>query len=157
MSKNLFPERINPAQDDAHRLSLLLRSAYFAMRRRCNALCNEHGCNGDQFVILSVLAECDSGVTQAELVKQSGYDPATIGAMLRNLEEKKLVRRKPHPEDGRAKLVSITTSGRKLFQSLWESTLPVRENLWSSIRASDRAATTRSLESIVETMDEFPQ
>jgi DNA-binding MarR family transcriptional regulator len=153
MNKNLSREKINPAQDDSHQLSLLLRSAYFAMRRRCNSLCNDHGCNGDQFVILSVLAECDSGVTQAELVNQSGYDPATIGAMLRNLEEKKLVRRKPHPDDGRAKLVSITASGRKLFQSLWESTLPVRENLWRSVKAGDRAATTRSLKSIVETME----
>lgn len=154
MNKKLSQEKINPAQDDSHRLSLLLRSAYFAMRRRCNSLCNEQGCNGDQFVILSVLAECDSGVTQAELVKQSGYDPATIGTMLRSLEEKKLVRRKPHPDDGRAKLVSITASGRKLFHSLWESTLPVRNNLWSAIKASDRAATTRSLQSIVDTMEE---
>ena len=157
MNNKLSTKSANPANDQSHRLSLLLRSAYFSMRRRCNSLCNEHGCNGDQFVILSVLAECEAGVTQTEVVEQSGYDPATTGAMLKNLEEKKLVRRKPHPDDGRAKLVTITANGRRLFQKLWQSTLPVRSNLWNAINTSDREATIRSLENIEAKMNEFSQ
>ena len=38
--------------DDAHQLGMLLRNAYFALRRCSNAQCAELGANGDQFVLL---------------------------------------------------------------------------------------------------------
>jgi DNA-binding MarR family transcriptional regulator len=146
-------DTLNPTDDEAHSFSLLLRSAYFAMRRHCNALCDEHGCNGDQFVILSVLFECVEGVTQQEMAERAGYDAATTGTMLRTLEEREIVMRTPHPTDGRAKIVKLTRKGRKLFEELWNSTRDFRAELWGSMSSSSRATTVRNLGSIAENMN----
>lgn len=145
--------KLNPTDDEAHNFSLLLRSAYFAMRRHCNAICNEHGCNGDQFVILGVLCECDEGMTQKELVERAGYDAATTGTMLRTLEERKIVTRNAHPTDGRAKIVKLTSKGRKLFEKLWTSTKGLRTELWGSMSASSRSTTVRNLGLIADNMN----
>lgn len=140
---------------DSHRLSLLLRTAYFSLRRKCNQICNEHNSNGDQFVILSVLYGNETGVTQTTIVQEAGYDPATTGTMLRQMEEKGLLKRSPHPGDGRAKLVSLSASGRRLYESLWDSTTDMRNELWNCLSKSDQKSVFRILTSIADTMDEF--
>ena len=143
-----------PGEFDAHNLTLLLRSAYFALRRRCNALCSQFDCNGDQFVVLSVLSERE-GITQQDLVERSGYDPATTGKMLRLLEQRGLVERKAHPTDGRAKLVTLTAIGRETWENLWESTSDMRNVLWRSMEDQDRDTVIRNLTVIASTMESY--
>lgn len=138
----------------AHRFSLLLRNAYFAFRRKCNAICGELECNGDQFVILSVLAERE-GVTQQDLVERSGYDPATTGKMLRLLEKRGLVARTAHPTDGRAKLVTLTIEGRSTWERLWGSTEKVRDTLWNCMNESERDVVAQNLTAIAQAMEKY--
>ncbi len=142
---------LNKHDLEAHRLSVLLRNAYFAVRRRSNAHCNEFDCNGDQFVILSVLSERE-GVTQQDLVERSGYDPATTGKMLRLLEKRGLVERNAHPTDGRAKHVTLTDEGRNTWQKLWTSTASIRDALWNCMTDTERPVMTRILEQIANRM-----
>jgi DNA-binding MarR family transcriptional regulator len=50
--------------------------------------------------------------TQRELAERLSADPPYVTLMIDDLEERGLVRRKPHPTDRRAKLVELTASGR---------------------------------------------
>jgi DNA-binding MarR family transcriptional regulator len=50
--------------------------------------------------------------TLRELAKRLAADPPYVTLMVDDLEEHGLVRRMPHPEDRRAKLVELTAAGR---------------------------------------------
>jgi DNA-binding MarR family transcriptional regulator len=52
-------------------------------------------------------------LTQRELAERLGADPPYVTLMLDDLQQRGLVRRKPHPEDRRAKLVELTAAGRR--------------------------------------------
>src|SRR3954452_13422869 len=53
-------------------------------------------------------------MSMSELGAAWGTAPANAPAVVDELESLKLVRRRPHPTDGRAKLVEATPKGQKL-------------------------------------------
>ncbi len=120
-------------------VGMQLRTAYFAVRRASNALCASYGSNGDQFILLKLLAE-QHGVTQQDLVQRGGYDASTTGNMLKQMEKQGLIRREPHPEDGRAKLVYLTDKGRTLQSQLWQESRPLRQTIWNCAFPSGKAS-----------------
>lgn len=69
-----------------------------------------------QFVLLASLTWLDSDfpTTQQELADHAQTDPMMTSQVLRALERAGLVTREPHPDDGRAKVLSVTTSGRTI-------------------------------------------
>lgn len=66
-----------------------------------------------QFVLLAVLAsvEDDATVMQRDLAARAGTDPMITSQVIRALERKRLVARDPHPDDGRARVLSPTAAG----------------------------------------------
>jgi DNA-binding MarR family transcriptional regulator len=109
-------------------LPRLLRAAYFAMHRASDAHFTRHGITADQFVLLACLSE-QNAVMQQDLVRRAASDPSTIRAMLVLLEGRGLISRERHPEDGRAREVSLTAKGRRLFERLWRTSQPIRTQL----------------------------
>ena len=142
-----------PMNDPSYQMMLCLRTAYFSLRRKCNQLCQSRDCSGDQFVILAALYEQDGGVTQQFIAEQTGYDPVTAGTMLRTIQDRGWIIRDDHPTDKRAKLVSITTQGRRMFRKLWEDSLPLREEFAGSVSKRDWSTAFRILKSFSDATD----
>lgn len=71
----------------------------------------------DQFVVLTLLVE-QQGRAQQSLVEQASSDPSTMRAMLVLLEKRGLIRREPCTRDARARLVFLTSKGRRLQKKL---------------------------------------
>ena len=70
-----------------------------------------------QYVLLAVgvwLSRSGEAVTQAQIAAEARIDPMMASQVLRTLEDKRLVRRAPHPTDSRAKAVEVTEDGRAL-------------------------------------------
>jgi DNA-binding MarR family transcriptional regulator len=69
-----------------------------------------------QFVLLASLTwlDGDQPVTQRDLAAHAVTDPMMTSQVLRALEQRELVRRAPHPEDGRARAVTVTEAGAAL-------------------------------------------
>jgi DNA-binding MarR family transcriptional regulator len=109
-------------------MAMALRAAYLAMHRRTDAAVSDCGVTADQFVVLLVLSR-GTALTQRELVERTSSDPNTLRAMLVLLEQRGLVVRKPHPTDGRARSVSLTRQGRRVFKQAWELSNRVREGI----------------------------
>jgi len=128
-------------------LGMLLRNAYFALRRCSNAHCAQFECNGDQFILLKLLADED-GVTQQDLVDRAGYDASTTANMLKRLESNGLVQRGEHPDDARAKLVSLTKEGRRLQRKLWKASETLRRRLWECLPPEHRSIVADGLRRI---------
>ncbi len=111
-----------------HEVARALRAAYLALHRQTNDCFARDGVTADQFVLLAALSEADA-VTQQELVRRLSSDPNTVRAMLQLLEARGLVIREHHPADGRARCVTLTTKGRKVFRRLWAKSEPLRARL----------------------------
>lgn len=58
-------------------------------------------------------------LTQKEIALLQRVDQTTMGQIIDQLEEKKLVVRVKHPSDRRAYCLALTDTGEKLIVSLW--------------------------------------
>jgi DNA-binding MarR family transcriptional regulator len=128
-----------------------LRAAYLALHRQTNACFAKDGVTADQFVLLSALADADA-VTQQELVRRVGSDPNTVRAMLLLLEGRGLVARARYPADGRARCVSLTGKGRKVFQKLWTRSEALRARLLDAFRPNEVTVLVGLLRRVAEVM-----
>jgi DNA-binding MarR family transcriptional regulator len=69
-----------------------------------------------QFVLLASLTwlDADAPITQRELAEHAATDPMMTSQVLRVLEGRNLVQRETHPDDARARAVSVTPAGAAL-------------------------------------------
>jgi DNA-binding MarR family transcriptional regulator len=134
-----------------HELAMALRAAYLAMHRRTDAIFTRSGVTADQFVVLASLADGDA-LTQRDLVSRTSSDPNTLRAMLVLLERRQLIERRPHPTDGRARTVSLTRKGRRVFQELWRKSEVLRQRLVAALPAGDAELLIGQLRRIVTAM-----
>lgn len=68
------------------------------------------------FNLLTILAGADDDLTPTEIARRSltSVTTATVTGLLDTCERKGLLRRVPHPSDGRRVLVRLTASGRSV-------------------------------------------
>ena len=101
--------------DDSPGFSLWQVSSMW--QRQINAGLKPFDLTHAQFVLLASLmwlANEDKPLTQVDLANHAKMDVMMVSNVLRTLEDKGFVTRKPHPTDTRAKALSITGQGRKL-------------------------------------------
>lgn len=122
--------------DTAHAVTMALRAAYLTMHRRADAHFARYGVTADQFVLLNILAQ-ESAVTQQTLVQRASSDPNTVRAMLLLLEGRGFVIRERHPQDGRARSVSLTRKGRSVHQRLLSASDPFLARLVANYRSEE--------------------
>ena len=69
-----------------------------------------------QFVILASLTwlDAEGPITQRHLADHAAVDPMMTSQVLRVLEQRQLVTRRPHPNDRRARALMVTAEGRAL-------------------------------------------
>jgi DNA-binding MarR family transcriptional regulator len=115
-----------------HKLAMALRRAYLALHRRTDAALARAGITADQFVVLAALS-AGTARTQRDLVARTASDPNSLRAMLVLLERRGLVERRPHPTDGRARSVSLTREGRRVFDKTWEMSEKVRRQMVEAV------------------------
>lgn len=130
-------------------LGMRLRGAYLSMHRFFNDHFGQFGSTADQYVLLTVLSEED-GVTQQDLAQRIYSDQNTIAAMLALLEKRGLVRRKTHPNDGRARCVYLTAKGRAHQEELDSSAKPLHRQLREILSLEEKAAVLKGLKQITE-------
>src|SRR5262249_24970314 len=124
---------------------MLLRKAYLSFHRRANAWMLEHGVTADQFVLLTVVAR-EPGITQITIVERTGSDPNTVAAVLRRLEQRRLVRREAHARDRRARCVFLTTEGQRVQLRAAQDAEPIVATLWDCMADCDRRQIERFLQ-----------
>lgn len=79
-----------------------------------NAALADFGLKERSYSVLA-LACGDLGPTQRELADFLSLDPSQIVALIDELEQRRLVERKPGVSDRRQKLVAATTEGQKVY------------------------------------------
>jgi DNA-binding MarR family transcriptional regulator len=63
----------------------------------------------------------DAPLTLKQLAEMTGSDAPATTVAINDLEERGLVERRPHPENRRAKLVSLTPAGKQLVERVYRT------------------------------------
>lgn len=101
------------------KISILVKKSSLIFDKLSNQLLTPYALTGSQFKILMVLYRMPEGsVRQADIeAKFSMTNPTVIG-LVQKLEAKGLVRRMPHPEDKRSKVLVLTERAMAMREEL---------------------------------------
>lgn len=81
----------------------------------------------------------DDGLTQRELVSRLDVEQATMANTLIRMERDGLIKRKPHPQDGRSQQVWLTQKARKLKSPAIEAAMAQNQAALAELNAAERA------------------
>jgi DNA-binding MarR family transcriptional regulator len=113
---------------------------------------NEIPLSAEEASILTVLAHLDGPEQMKPLAELLGRDATTVSRQIAGLEQRKLVKRSPCPEDGRATVVAITSPGAKLVERTMPMTIALRRRAMKGISAVDSAALERTLSQMLQNL-----
>ncbi|MDR0227567.1 MAG: MarR family transcriptional regulator [Flavobacteriaceae bacterium] len=115
MSKNVIYHFDSPEESSGYLLWQVTMAWQRAMKHGLDKLDITH----TQFVLLAALgwlSKDKNEVSQIDIANHSNTDKMMVSKVLRVLEEKKLIVRKDHPIDTRAKIIKLTLLGDDLLQ-----------------------------------------
>jgi len=99
--------------------------------------------------VLAVAAG-SGGRSQRELGELLGIDPSAVVALVDDLERVGLVRREPHPEDRRTRLIVATDAGRARLAQTQRLASAVDEQLLAELSPAERDTVLRVLRRIAD-------
>jgi len=100
---------------------------------------------------MSVLAEAE-GIIQTELSERMSSDANTVGAMLKLLEQKNVIRRQPSDRDRRAQRVYLTASGKRLHKKLVRHSSQIHQTLEAALTPRKKQTLLNGLEEIIRAL-----
>jgi DNA-binding MarR family transcriptional regulator len=131
-----------------------IRRAHLSMQRCADAIFSARKITTDQYSLLWAVWRRE-GIRQNELAEELFSDPNTVTAMLVRLEKRGLIRREVCSEDGRARRVSLTPSGKRLVNRLSEDWEPMRQELRRLFAGDAGQEALRILEDVCSVMTDF--
>src|SRR6266545_8076198 len=96
------------------------------------------------FGVLNVLGARE-GAIQQEVGSAMGIDPSTMVSLIDELEGAGLAKRRPHPNDRRARQVSITPKGRRLLERARTVAFEAEDDVLGGLTAAERRELLRLL------------
>jgi DNA-binding MarR family transcriptional regulator len=106
-----------------------------------------HGISMWGYAVLLALGERPTR-TQAALAAAIGADKTRVIPVLDELQDRGLIERRRDPADRRARLLSVTPSGKRLRESVQQDIQHQEERLLARLPAGDRAAFLRALQTL---------
>ena len=116
--------------------------------------CQAHNVTPVQFGLLSALLT-HRELDQVSLGSEVGLDRTNVADVLARLEKRGLLRRRPDPEDGRARLASLTPRGRQLALRMAAPMHRAQERLLAPLDRKQRAAFVAMLAALVQANNAF--
>lgn len=101
------------------RISILIKKSSLVFDKFSNQLLTPYDLTGSQFKILMVLYRFPAGsVRQADIEAKFAMTNPTVTGLVQKLEAKDLVKRMPHPEDKRSKVLVLTDRAMTMKEEL---------------------------------------
>jgi DNA-binding MarR family transcriptional regulator len=99
------------------------------------------------FSVLSLIAH-NPGITSRQLCGTLGILPPNLVGMINALEKRELIARRPHPRDGRAMGLHLTTGGEKLMRDAERTATELESDVAARLSASEARTLIRLLKKI---------
>ncbi|EMO54223.1 MarR family winged helix-turn-helix transcriptional regulator [Leptospira noguchii] len=131
ISKKTFS--VNKAEDSS---GFLLWQVTSLWQRGIQKVLSPLDLTHSQFVLLASMYWLQlhmENVTQVKLSRHTKIDPMTTSSVLRTLQSKKLILRREHSTDTRAKIVELTEVGKKVTQKAVKLVETFDSNFFTSV------------------------
>ncbi|WP_264048462.1 MarR family winged helix-turn-helix transcriptional regulator [Methylobacterium flocculans] len=112
-------------------------------RRVANAAAELHGISDATALPLVLIGRMDGDPRQNALAEAVGIEGPSLVRLLDQLEKVGLVLRKEDPLDRRAKVLSLTTAGKKVVTKMEADLTRLRETVFADVCAGDLEASMR--------------
>jgi DNA-binding MarR family transcriptional regulator len=106
------------------------------MRQLFDRELSADGVEPDGYGVLSLIG-ARSGMRLTELSEELGMPLTTASDVVRRLEARRVVRRRPNPEDGRSSLFELTAQGDAEWKRGWKALARIDEALARTIDRED--------------------
>lgn len=101
------------------KISILIKKTSLVFDKLSNQLLTPYDLTGSQFKILMVLMHAPEGsVRQIDIENKFAMTNPTVTGLVHKLEAKDLVKRMPHPEDKRSKVLALTDRAMAMKEEL---------------------------------------
>jgi DNA-binding MarR family transcriptional regulator len=143
-------ERAALTQDEVERLDLEelvgynLRRAHGVQQQRFRSVFGPFSIRPVQLSMLALVHQ-NPGIKQSELGRQLSVKRANIVTLLSELEERRLLRRRPAEGDRRSYVIELTPAGARLTVKLLKMHERLEEDMAQGLGVRDRAELVRLL------------
>lgn len=138
------------ANDQDGLVDTLVHSTFVTMAM-LNRIGAEHDLSLTQVRVLGILRDTRAGITA--LAEHLGLEKSTMTGLVSRAEKRGLLRREPHPQDGRAVDIVLTDAGRTLINGLRDQI----DGLFAPMTAELTVAEQRRLQTLLQRMLAPPQ
>ena len=101
------------------------------------------------FSVLSLVAH-NPGITSRQLCTTLGILPPHLVGMLNALEKRNLISRRPHPRDGRAMALTLTTAGEKLMRDAEKTAATLEAGVAARLTPTEQKTLLRLLKKVYQ-------
>lgn len=147
-------DRASNAKTPTDSAGFLLWQVYHLWHRRITRALKPLKLTHMQFVLLACAGWLTREIpllNQKQLSEFTGIDVMTVSQVLRTLEKKGFIRRRPHPQDPRSHAISLHASGTRIL----EQALPIVEASDAMVLASGSQNVAELLRCILEKNSEY--
>lgn len=106
-----------------------------------------YGLRPVDFSVLSLVAH-NPGITSRQLCTTLNIQPPNLVGMINQLQKRDLITRRPHPHDGRAMGLHLTTEGRKMIRQAEVTASELEEAATARLSAAERKTLIQLLRKI---------
>ncbi len=99
------------------------------------------------FSVLSIVAH-NPGVTSRQLCRTLDVLPPNLVGIVGSIEKRGLIERQPHPDDGRAISLHLTTTGRELIEAAEITATELETDVASALTPAENRTLIRLLKKI---------
>jgi len=130
-------------------IDYMLRATWQAVARMYNDEAKKFGSTmAVGFTLLSI--DPKTGTPSTALGPKMGMEATSLSRILKSMEEKGLIKRKPNPKDGRGVLIHLTDFGLENRERSKEKVLRFNEEVRNRLSKKDLETFFNSMESILE-------
>ena len=124
---------------DVAKISILIKKTALVFDKISNQLLRPYELTGSQFKILMVLYHApDASVRQADIENKFAMTNPTVTGLVQKLEVKDLVKRMPHPEDKRSKVLVLTDRAIEMKEELLALADDLEAGMTKNLNESER-------------------
>ena len=137
----------------AERAGYLLKRVQSTLAGALAKALSGHGVTLAQYAVLVSLDE-EPGLSNAELARRAFVTPQTMNQVLRELEARQVVLRRPHPDHGRALQTHLTPEGTRVLRGCRRAVDDVEEQMLAPLSAEERGQLVVTLRRCLEALSE---
>jgi DNA-binding MarR family transcriptional regulator len=134
----------------------LLKRAQAALHAGMADALREHGATLAQYAVLTALDE-EPGLSNAGLARRAFVTPQTMHQVLRELEQKGWLTRRPHPGHARILQADLTQAGRTALRACHRAAGVVEEQMLAPLTPGDRQQLAAALRACIEALSRQPR